>query len=52
METDDVMLVKFHDSGEEEGLGKRSPHTSFEDPEYKDAEARESIEVRVFALWK
>lgn len=51
MQPEDVMLVRFWDS-EAEGEVKGSPHSSFEDEEFRDEAARESIEVRCFALWE
>ncbi|KAI8960793.1 hypothetical protein F5Y11DRAFT_358163 [Daldinia sp. FL1419] len=47
---DDVLLIKCFDSSE--GVpARRAPHSAFEDPEYKDGEARESIEARALVFY-
>ncbi|KAI0109818.1 hypothetical protein F4814DRAFT_424680 [Daldinia grandis] len=47
---DEVLLIKCFDS--EAGVpARRAPHSAFEDGEYKDGEARESIEARALLFY-
>lgn len=53
MQTDEVVLLKCFDSRVEEGVCRRAPHSSFEDPEYSDREeARQSVEMRCLVFWE
>jgi hypothetical protein len=50
MQSDDVLLFKFHDS--DHSRTWRCPHTAFHDPSFPHANIRESIEVRSIAFWE
>ncbi|KAI1470528.1 uncharacterized protein F4812DRAFT_268902 [Daldinia caldariorum] len=47
---DEVLLVKCFDS-DERVPARRAPHSAFEDREYEDREARESIEARALVFY-
>ncbi|KAF2672281.1 hypothetical protein BT63DRAFT_398552 [Microthyrium microscopicum] len=47
-EREDVLIFKQSDN---HGRARACPHTAFEDEEFKDAEPRESIELRAILLW-
>ncbi|KAL2213157.1 hypothetical protein CC79DRAFT_1345707 [Sarocladium strictum] len=49
MERGDVLLIKCFDSVED--VARRSLHSAFEDPAYKDCESRQSIEVRCLVCY-
>jgi len=46
---EEVMLIKCNDS-KTDGRARRTPHSSFIDDKFKDAEARESIQVRALVV--
>ena len=47
MEDNERLFLKCYDSSDEQGIGKRVPHTAFVDPRSPEgAKGRESIEVR------
>lgn len=48
---DEVLFIKCFDSAVEEGLARRTPHCAFRDPEYDEAESRESVEVRAMLFY-
>jgi hypothetical protein len=50
MTRDEVVLLKFHDSGP--GKALRTPHTAFRDTSFPNARLRESIEFRSFAFFE
>ncbi|KAH7110598.1 hypothetical protein B0J11DRAFT_599322 [Dendryphion nanum] len=49
MTPQDVLLIKCFDS--EINVARRSLHSAFEDPAYRDAESRQSIEVRCLVCY-
>lgn len=46
---DEVLLIKCFDSKED--VARRALHSAFEDPDYRDRESRQSIEVRCLLLY-
>lgn len=46
---EEVLLIKCFDS--DKAVARRALHTAFEDPAYRDNEARQSIEVRCLVLY-
>lgn len=50
MEREDILLFKFHDS--DHSRTWRCPHSAFVDGSAKNANIRESIEVRSIAFWE
>ncbi|KAH8599195.1 methyltransferase-like protein [Bisporella sp. PMI_857] len=46
---EEVLLIKCFDS--RESVARRALHSAFEDPEYRDLESRQSIEVRCLVLY-
>ncbi|KAI1386070.1 uncharacterized protein F4822DRAFT_304772 [Hypoxylon trugodes] len=47
---DEVLLIKCFDS-DENVPARRAPHSAFDDPSQKDADARESIETRALVFY-
>jgi hypothetical protein len=50
MTPQDVLLIKCFDS--DETVARKSPHTAFQDPVYRDRESRQSIEVRCLVCYR
>lgn len=52
---DEVLFLKIYDSQHarlQPGRAAGVPHTGFEDPRYKDAPARSSMEIRCMVFWE
>lgn len=48
---DEVVLIKCFDSNSSAEMARRAPHCAVEDPDAKEGEWRESVEVRCLVFW-
>ncbi|KAK3355456.1 hypothetical protein B0H65DRAFT_417162, partial [Neurospora tetraspora] len=48
---DEVVLIKCFDSDNSPEMARRAPHCAVEDPDAKEGEWRESVEVRCLVFW-
>ncbi|KAK1776962.1 hypothetical protein QBC45DRAFT_380144 [Copromyces sp. CBS 386.78] len=48
---DEVVLIKCFDSVSSPDMARRAPHCAVEDPDAKEREWRESVEVRCLVFW-
>ncbi|EGZ76777.1 hypothetical protein NEUTE2DRAFT_77566 [Neurospora tetrasperma FGSC 2509] len=48
---DEVVLIKCFDSDSSPGMARRAPHCAVEDPDAREEDWRESVEVRCLVFW-